>query len=302
MGASFALGGCRDSAGGSDAAVRLTATTPQVADFAREVGADRVEVTQILAANADPHEYEPKPSDAESLIEADLVVRSGGDVDSWLDQIVESSGSGAKELSLIDSVQTRTGDAGDVDPHWWQDPRNAIEAVDAIRDALVEVDPDGALAYDASAKSYVAELGRLDRGIAGCVERVPADQRKLVTSHDALGYYADRYGIEVVGAAIPSLSTQAQASAGETADLIDTIRRTGVSTVFPEAGTSRQLEETIAEEAGARVGGELWADTLGPAGSDGATYIQAEASNTAELVDGFTDGRQSCELDVSRAG
>ena len=298
VGASFALGGCRESTGSSNTAVGLTATTPQVADFAREVGGGRVEVTQILAANADPHGYEPKPSDAESLIDADLVVSSGGDVDAWLDQLIESSGNGAKQLSLIEAVQTRTDDAGDVDPHWWQDPRNAIEAVEAIRAALQEVDPDGASTYDANAKAYVAALGRLDRGIAGCLERVPAAQRKLVTSHDALGYYADRYGVQVIGAAIPSLSTQAQASAGETADLVETIRRSGVSTVFAEAGTSRQLEETIAEEAGARVGGELWADTLGPSGSDGATYIEAEESNTADLVDGFTDGRRSCELDV----
>jgi ABC-type Zn uptake system ZnuABC Zn-binding protein ZnuA len=118
-----------------------------------------------------------------------------------------------------------------------------------------------------------------------------------VTSHDALGYYAHRYGIEVIGAAIPALTTQAQASAGETAELIDLIRAEGVTTIFPEAGVSPGLEEAIATEAGARIGGELWADTLGPAGTDAATYIGSLRANTDELVDGFSDGAVSCRLD-----
>jgi ABC-type Zn uptake system ZnuABC Zn-binding protein ZnuA len=201
-------------------------------------------------------------------------------------------------LSLIDSARTRTDDSGEVDPHWWQDPRNAIAAVEAIRDELIAIDPGGAAGYRRNAAAYVAELERLDRSIAGCMDEVPAGERLLVTSHDALGYYADRYGIDVIGATIPSLSTQAQPSAGETADLIDLIRSSGVSTIFPEAGVSEQLEEAIASGAGASVGGQLWADTLGPEGSDGATYVAAMESNTAKLVDGFTDGRRSCEIDV----
>ena len=127
---------------------------------------------------------------------------------------------------------------------------------------------------------------------------MPADQRKLVTSHDALGYYADRYGIEVIGTAIPALTTQAQPSAGETAELVDAIRATGVSTIFPEAGVSAELERAIADEAGAEVGDELWADTLGPAGSDGATYIESLEWNTARLVEGFTGGERTCSISI----
>ncbi len=274
--------------------MRVTATTPQVADFVREVGGERAAVTQILSPSSDPHEYEPRPSDAESLVDADVVVSSGGEVDAWLDQLVDASGTDAAELPLIDEVETREED-GDVDPHWWQDPRNAELAVAAIAAELTAADPDGREEYAANADAYIAELRDLDRAIAACVDEVPAAQRKLVTSHDALGYYADRYGIEVIGAAIPSLSTQAQASAGETADLVETIRSTGVSAVFPEEGTSAELERTIAEEAGASVGDELWTDTLGPEGSDGATYVEAMRSNTAKLVDGFSDGQVDCE-------
>ena len=116
---------------------------------------------------------------------------------------------------------------------------------------------------------------------------IPEPQRKLVTTHDALGYFADRYGIEVIGAAIPALSTQAQPSAGETAELVDADPRHRVRTIFPEAGVSPDLEEAIATEAGASVGDELWADALGPAGSDGQTYLEAMTSNASKLAAGF---------------
>lgn len=290
------LAGCGRDDSSSDAAVSVVATTPHAAEFAREVGGGRVAVTQILPPNADPHEYEPRPSDAESLAEADLVVSSGGDLDEWLDQLVESSGTEAPVLTLIDSVSTRTGEGGEEDPHWWQDPRNAILAVAAIRDELTSVDGDGSSTYRDDAAAYTAELERLERGIARCIDSVPPAERKLVTSHDSLGYYADRYGIEVIGATIPSLSTQAQPSAGETADLIELIRSTEVTTIFPEAGVSAELEDAIAEQAGASVGGELWADTLGAPGSDGETYVGAQEANTRELVAGFTGGSGDCEL------
>ena len=123
---------------------------------------------------------------------------------------------------------------------------------------------------------------------------MPPERRKLVTSHDALGYYADRYGIEVIGAAIPALSTQAQASAGETADLVGLIRSEDVRAIFPEAGVSPDLEETIASEAGAEIGDQLWADTLGPEGTAASTYLGSIRSNTEAIAAGLGDVR--CRL------
>ncbi len=275
----------------------MVATTSQAADLTRNVVGDRGEVTQILAANADPHDYEPKPSDAEALIDADLVVQSGGDLDLWIDQLVESSGTDAPVLTLIDGVETIEGE-GESDPHWWQDPTNAILAVEEIRDELLAVDPKGAADFETNADAYIARIEDLDSAIAACIDKVPPSERKLVTSHDALGYYADRYRIDVIGAAIPALTTQAQASAGETADLVDLIEQAGVTTIYSEAGVSAELEQAIADEAGAQVGGELWADTLGPEGSDGATYLEAMASNTAKMVGGFTDGATGCEIGI----
>jgi ABC-type Zn uptake system ZnuABC Zn-binding protein ZnuA len=290
---SLPLAGCGSETNGSGLAV--VATTPQVADLTRNIVGDAGSVDQILAANADPHAYEPEPSDAEALAGADLIVRSGGDVDQWTEQLVDSSGTGAPVLTLIDHVETIEA-GGETDPHWWQDPRNAIMAVGAIRDELVEIDPAEAATFEANAKRYLAELSDLDAAIAMCMDRIPASERMLVTSHDALGYYANRYGIDVVGAAIPALSTEAQASAGETADLVDLIRRTGVTTIYPEAGVPQGLEQAIAGEAGAKVGSELWADTLGQQGSPADTYLGAIRANTETLLAGFENGGAGCDL------
>jgi zinc/manganese transport system substrate-binding protein/manganese/iron transport system substrate-binding protein len=192
-------------------------------------------------------------------------------------------------LTLADHVAL-----DDDDPHWWQDPRNAIAAVAALRDALIESDPAGADSYRRNARAYTERLERLDAAVKACIDKVPAADRTLVTTHDALGYYARRYGIRVVGAVIPSRSTVAQPSAGEISRLVDTIRREHVKAVFAESSVRPDVEDAIARESGARVGRALWADTLGPPGSGGATYVDSIASNTAALVDGFSGGEISC--------
>lgn len=285
-------GGCGTDPG-ADSEVRVSASTTQVADLAAAVAGERAAVAGILDPGSDPHDYEPRPSDAEALLDADLILRSGGEVDLWLGDLIEGAGAEAPVIDLLDAVETGSAE-DEPDPHWWQDPARAAAAVRAIRDELVAVDPDGADEYEANAAAYLRDLRSLDRSIARCIEGVAAEDRKLVTSHDSFGRYAERYGIEVVGAAIPALSTQAQPSAGETAELVELIREQGVRAVFPEAGVSAELEQAIAADAGAAVGGELWADALGPPGSTGETYLAAMAANTATLVDGFSGGERTC--------
>jgi ABC-type Zn uptake system ZnuABC Zn-binding protein ZnuA len=287
-----------------------------VADLVREVGGDRVDVAQILQPNSDPHAYEPRPSDVRALTEANVVFQSGGDLDSWLDGLVENAGGDAPRIELIQAVATIPGDPGDdhhageegddhagedrhdhgegADPHWWQDPRNAIAAVAAIRDALIAADPDGRGLYEANARAYTERLRRLDRGVRACIDEIPPAQRKLVTTHDALRYYADRYGLEVVGALIPSLSSAAQPSARDTEELVDQIEEQGVEAIFPESSLDPRLERAVSREAGATVGRALWADSLGTAGSDGETYVESIQSNTAALVEGLTGGDKRC--------
>lgn len=269
----------------------VVATTTQVGDLAREVGGRRVDVRQILQPNSDPHDYEPRPSDARDVERATVVLRSGGDVDDWLSSLLESGGTNARVLDLSKSVRTR----GD-DPHWWQDPGNARRAVASIRDSLSEVDPGGRAGYEKRAAAYSRRLTRLDRSAGACIGRIPSRERKLVTSHDALGYYTHRYGLRLVGAVTPSLSSQAQPSSRAINDLVDQIRREGVKAVFPESSLNPKLERAVSRESGARVGGALWADTLGPKGSSGATYIESIQSNTRTIAAGVTGGRARCRL------
>ena len=290
----LALASCgSDSGSAGNGQPVVVGTTTQVGDLLRQVAGDRADVRQILRPNSDPHDYEPRPSDVKGLIDANLVVRSGGDVDEWLDDLVDNAGSDAPVLTLIDHVRTR-GDGNDVDPHWWQNPRNAELAVAAIRDRLAEADPAGAAAYRRNAARYLDRLARLDRHTAACIERIPARARKLVTTHDALGYYAGRYGLDVIGAVLPSLSTQAQPSARDIQDLVEQIEEAGVKAIYPESSLNPKLERAVARESGADVGSALWADTLGPEGSSGATYVDSIAANTRAIVDGLTGGAERC--------
>lgn len=287
-----ACGGESAASGSGAGSFQVVATTTQVADFARNVAGARAGVTQILAPNTDPHEYEVRPGDVKALTEGDLVLRSGGDVDEWLDDALSAAGADKSDVVNVGEAAGLEGD----DPHWWQDPARVEKGVIAIRDALVKADPGGAAAYRAGASRYIARLNTLDASVRTCMDRVPANQRLLVTSHDALGYYARRYGIRVVGAVIPALTTAAQPSAGDVAKLVDTIETTGVRTIFAESSVNPKVEQAIAHQTGARVGPPLWADSLGPKGSTGATYLGSIAFNTEALADGFTSGAVKCRI------
>jgi ABC-type Zn uptake system ZnuABC Zn-binding protein ZnuA len=289
------VSGCGDEdEGEAGASIDAVATTTHVADLVRQVGAERIGVDGIMPSGADPHDFEPRPSDAAALSEADVVFRSGGDIDEWLGELIESAGGDATEVMLLDSVSGMEGEGGELDPHWWQDPRNAILAVAAIRDALAEADPDGRAGYERNAATYTRELRRLDTDIERCIQRVPPDKRKLVTTHDALGYFAERYDIEVIGAVIPSLSTQAQPSARDVNELVEQIEEEGVEALFPEVAVSQRLEQAISRESGAEVGRELWTDSLGPDGSGAETYLDAMRANAAALAEGMSGGRVRC--------
>lgn len=280
---------------GSQRGLTVVATTTQLGDFVRSVAGSRADVRQILEPSSDPHAYEPRPSDARAVTGARVVVRSGGDVDAWLDDLLRNAGSAARTVTILDALHPRRTPAG-VDPHWWQDPREAATAVATIRDALIAADPAGRAAYVVDAGRYLTRLRSLDRAIAACMARIPERRRRLVTDHDGLGYYADRYGIEVVGTVIPALSTQAQASGGEVARLVRTIRSAGVVTIFPESSVNPKLTRAIARDARATVGAPLYADSLGPRGSPGATYLGSLRTNTKALVVGFTGGHRRCSL------
>jgi ABC-type Zn uptake system ZnuABC Zn-binding protein ZnuA len=203
-----------------------------------------------------------------------------------MNKVASLSGAKATVIDLAKVVPVRRPH----DPHWWHDPRNAEAAVRAIEVAFSAADPSKAAAFERNANSYIARLHTLDREIARCFAQVPRAQRKLVTDHDAFGYFAQRYGITVVGAVIPSTTTQAQPSAGETASLIRLVRREHVRAIFPESSINPRLARSVARATGASSSYTLYGDTLGP----GQTYLAMERANADAMVRGFTGGKVTC--------
>lgn len=316
VGALALLVGCGGGSGdGDEGQAKVTATTTQIGDFVREVGGEAVEVEQILQPNSDPHDYEPRPSDVEAVAAAELVFVSGRGLDDWAEELVSDSGGDAQIVDLgavgpirlagegqehedehAGEVTQEHEDESELDPHWWHDPRNVEAAVAGIENALVVADPSHQAELVRNADAYVAQLKALDAGIVRCIDSVPASQRKLVTDHDAFGYFANRYGIEVVGAVIPSQTTQAQASAKDLSELAKTIEAEDVKAVFPESSLSANVVEAIARQTGASADYTLYGDTLGPAGSSGDTYLRMEEANADAVVRGFTGGSRGCAV------
>jgi ABC-type Zn uptake system ZnuABC Zn-binding protein ZnuA/ABC-type Mn2+/Zn2+ transport system permease subunit len=294
------LGGCGSSGGNGQ--VEVVATTTQIADWVREVGGGRIQVDQILQPNTDPHDYEPRPSDVENAADAKLAFDNGDNLDGWIGDVISESGSDAKVVDLGAAVpvhvpgESSGPEASKYDPHWWHDPRNAQAAVKQISKQLAAADPRDRRVFERKAGAYLAKLRALDRGIQRCMSAIPASDRKLVTDHDAFGYFAQRYGIQVVGAVIPSQTTQAQPSAKDVSDLTRLIEQQGVKAIFPESSISPKLAEAIASQTGASADYTLYGDTLGPADSSGATYLEMEQANADAMARGFSGGKRGCRI------
>jgi ABC-type Zn uptake system ZnuABC Zn-binding protein ZnuA len=287
-----ALAGCGSSGGTSGGAsgggrLRVVATTTQVQDFTRAIGGDRIQLTGILKANVDPHDYEPSPADVDAIARADLLIINGVGLEHWLQDTVKSAGFDGTTVDTSKGVQIRKGDEEDPagDPHIWQNPRNAKLMVATIERALAGADPADASWFQRNLAAYDAKLDALDAEVARQIDSLA--NKKLVTNHDALGYYVDRYHLDFVGSIIPSFDTSAELSAKDVAEIVAKIRATGVKAVFSETSLPSRTAETIANEAHVKVvEGEnaLYGDTLGPAGSDGATYLQMIEHNTRTIV------------------
>jgi ABC-type Zn uptake system ZnuABC Zn-binding protein ZnuA len=272
------------SGGGQGATLEVVATTTQVADFARVVGGDRVHVTSLIKPNVDAHDYEPSPADIDAIARADVVLKNGVGLEAWLDDTIKSSGYQGQVVDTSQGVPLRH-EGGAPDPHIWQNPRNAERMAANVERGLAAAEPAAAGRFAANLAAYTRELKTLDAEVARQLDSLA--NKKLVTNHDAFGYYVDRYGLELVGSVIPSFDTSAELSGRDIRDLVARIRATKVKVIFTEASLPPKAAETIAREAGVRVvGGEdaLYGDSLGPPGSDGDTYLKMIRHNTATIV------------------
>jgi zinc/manganese transport system substrate-binding protein len=285
----------------------VVATTPEVADFVRNIGGADVAVTQIIKPNVDPHDYEPTPADLQAIATAKLVVKNGVGLEEWLDRTIESAGFKGTVVDSSQGVTLREGGhhheegeeegahaeeekAGEEehDPHIWHDPRNAEIMVTNIQKGLAAADPAKADAFARNLTAYTAELDKLDSDNAAAWAKIAKGDRKLVTNHDAFGYYIARYELEFVGSVIPSLDTSAELSAKQLTDLVAKIEATGTKAIFAESSLPPKTAEAIAQQAGVKVvAGEdaLFGDSLGAPDSPEGTYLGAERHNTQVIVD-----------------
>ena len=281
-----------DGPSSAAAPIAVVATTPQVADFVRNIGGADVSVHQIIKPGVDPHEYEPTPADMQAIGAAKLVVKSGVGIEKWLDPTIQSAGYQGTVVDASQGVVLRKGDPGDEemaggDPHIWHNPLNAKIMVQDIEKGLSRADPSRSGVFEKNLADYSAKLDKLDADNLAAFARLPEGQRKLVTNHDAFGYYIDRYKLQFIGSVIPSTDTSAELSAKQLTDLVTKIKATGTRAIFTESSLPPKTAEAIAKQAGVKVVGgadALYGDSLGPDGSPGATYLGAEEHNTQTIV------------------
>ncbi|MGD9656041.1 MAG: metal ABC transporter substrate-binding protein [Methylocystis sp.] len=261
--------------------IPVVASFSIIGDLVREVGGDRVSVTTIVGPDGDAHVYEPSPADGRRIAKARLIFVNGLGFEGWLDRLIRAAKSKGEVVTLGKGVAARTGEEG-LDPHAWQDVANAKIYVEAIRDALTAADPEGAQAYKANADAYLARLDALDADIRQAIDALPKERRRVVSTHDAFGYFSAHYGVEFI--APQGVSTEAEVSARDVARIIDAVRTHKVAAVFVENIADPRLAKRIASETGARMGGVLYSDALSDAKGDGATYIDMMRHNVKELT------------------
>jgi len=326
----LALAGCSSSAPAASAGatgattLRVVATTTQVADLARNVVTDDVDLTQLLGPNQSAHHFDPTAADLATLAKADVLVISGAGLETWIETVVDASGFKGTVVDTAEGI-TLSGEAEDEDedhadgdgdhahdestegtsevddeltadeavsgnPHTWTDPNNAKIMVSNIAKGLGAADPAEAATFEANATAYNAKLTELDSWISANVDQVPQDQRLVVSNHDAFHYYLDRYGITFVGSIIPSFEDNAEPSAAAIQKLVDKIKQLGVKAIFSETSISDKTATSIASTAGVKVySGDdaLFGDSLGAQDSDGATYIAATVHNTTMFLESW---------------
>lgn len=243
---------------------QILTTTTILADMAKQVVGDRMTVGSIVPAGAHVEEYEPRPDDAKRMSETRLVITNGLDLDKWVEPLLRNAKSATPVVTVTEGLPDIDGN-----PHMWFDPARARRYVEKIRDALIALDAQGQEIYTVRALTYANELLRLEAELKGKIATIPADRRKLVTSHDAFPYFAGAFGFEIIGFAEPEPGKPP--SAGQLAALVEKVRSANVAAIFAEAGGSPQLAETVARETGAKVVTDVPTDSLIDKPAD--TYI-----------------------------
>jgi zinc/manganese transport system substrate-binding protein len=290
--------------------IKVVTSTTILLDIAKNIAGDKADLASMVPTDGDPHEFEPTPETIRLVADANLIFVNGVGLEGFLDKLITDSGTKATVVTVTQGLAVRQfvepgaattpvegmpediigfsgmvdctvqgGGEGICDPHMWQDPINVIQYVTNMRDALIAADPANTDTYKLNAAKYIYELQRLDAEIWFKSETFPLEKRVLVTNHDALGYFAARYGFKLAGTVLPGVSTDAEPSPQEVATLIEQIKQLGVPAIFTENIANDKLAQQIASEAGVQVITALYTDALGAAGTPGETYLGMMRSN-----------------------
>jgi zinc/manganese transport system substrate-binding protein len=261
--------------------INVVASFSILGDFAKNVGGERIDVTTLVGPNSDVHVYTPAPADAKKIADAKLVIINGLGLEGWLPRLVQSSGSKAAIVTATSGIAPRKL-GSDADPHAWQSVVNAKIYLANIRDALIAAEQAGAPAYRANADAYLAKLDALDREVREAVAQIPEARRKVISTHDAFGYFAAAYGIAFI--APQGVSTESEPSARDIAAIITQIRTGKIPAVFLENISDPRLMRRISAETGARIGGTLVSDSLTAENGAAPTYIDMVRHNIKALT------------------
>ncbi len=273
--------------------VPVTASFSILGDLVQAVGGERVAVTTLVGANEDAHVFEPMPTDVKTILASKLVVTNGLGFEPWAGKLTQAAGYRGETVVASKDVKTRPlseakkhADHGTTDPHAWQNPINVVRYVRNIAAGLTKVDPGGGPFYQANAEEYVKELIALDTWAKEQFAAIPADKRKVITSHDAFGYFAAQYGLQFL--APQGVNTSAEPSARQVGQLIAQIKREKIRAVFVENMSNPKLVDQLSKDAGTTPGASLYVDALSARGQPGATYLQMMRHNVTQLAIGMT--------------
>jgi ABC-type Zn uptake system ZnuABC Zn-binding protein ZnuA len=264
--------------------LRVVATTTQVGSVAREIGGEAIELTVLLKPGIEAHDFELTPAAGAALEQADLILVSGAGLEDWLDETLETIGGADRARDLSAGVSLLPSG----DPHYWLSAPNAIVMAENARDALAEAAPDDADGFADRADVLIERLEAADAEVRAMIDEVPPDARRIVTDHDALGYFIDEYGLVFVGSIFPSLDVSSEPSAQEIETLVAEIRDQGVTAIFTESSVNPRLAAAVAEETDARLVDEpIYTDSLGPDGSGADTLDGMLVHNARVIRDGL---------------
>lgn len=272
------------------APLRVVASFSILADIAREIGGDDVEVRALVGPNGDAHVFQPSPADARRLAAADLVLVNGLGFEGWMERLVSASGYRGPVVVATEGIAARRLDGGP-DPHAWQDLANGQRYAANLRDAFVRARPPAERQFNRRAAAYIGRLQTLDREVRERFETVPREHRRIITSHDAFGYFGAAYGIEFL--APQGMNTDSEPSAAAVARLVDQIRRQQVRAIFVENISDPRLLERIAHESGVGVGGRLYSDALSEPGTEADTYLKLFATNASRIAEALAGAHRT---------